>query len=154
VLWGANVNLDFEPAQTKWKGEGIVELKLNDNSVVVTRASYIPGDELLVWGFSFFHKISDLTKFAIEHILDPSKGPAFLVGGEYKVNDKTTVKGRALVKATESKVPDYRWAFSVNHRVSKLFTTTVGVDLNIRHVLGEATGEAHSFGVEIKLDTE
>jgi len=149
LFWGVNVLVDLEP-QIKTKVEAALLVNASSNSQVSGRAAYVVKDESLVWGLSFFHKLSDVAKWALDYEVDIAKGPTVQVGGEYKVNHTSTLKGRAIVKVAGS-TPDYRLALSAKQTVSKYFTATLGADLNVRQFLGESVGDAHSLGLQFKL---
>jgi len=150
VLWGANFLLDYEPNQTKLKTEGTLVTYPSQDSQVTGRVAYVHSEEALVWGLSFFHKLTDFTKWAVEYELDATKGPSVQIGGESKFGDNI-VKARAQVKVTETGAPEYRLALSEKQRISKYFTATVSADFNVRQFLGEGVGDVHSFGAELKF---
>jgi len=150
VLWGVNFLIDLEPGQAKVKTEGSLVSNPSHDSQVAGRVAYVHNEEALVWGLSFFHKLSDTSKWAVDYELDASKGPSVQVGGEHKYGTNT-VKGRAQIKVTETGAPEYRIALSGKQHVSKYFTLTLSADFNVRQFLGESIGDHHSFGAELKF---
>jgi len=150
-FWATNVSVDVGE-KPKTKGEGVVGYYAKDWQVT-TRGSREIESEKTYWGVSFFHKLSTLVKYGIDFDADASatdpRGPIAQVGGEYKLNEDTTLKGKLTVKqASES---DYRLALSSKQQFSKHFLATYGVDLNIRQLFGTYVGDSHSFGLEIKF---
>jgi len=154
IYFGLNFLVDFETNQTKQKTETAIMKPLDVNSVVAARASYVHQDESLVWGFSFFHKLSKFTKWCADYEFDSSKGPTAQIGGKYKVDKDTTLKGRAVVKSTEVGVSDYRLGLSLKQKVSKHVTATIGADVNVRQILGVGIGELHSIGCEVVISDD
>jgi len=150
VFWGANFLLDYEPSQMKLKTEGTLVTYPSQDSQVTGRVGYVHSEEALVWGLSFFHKLTNTTKWAVDYELDATKGPSVQIGGESQYGDNT-VKARALVKVTETGAPEYRLALSNKQRISKYFTATVSADFNVRQFMGEGVGDVHSFGAELKF---
>jgi len=153
LFWGLNFLFDFEHNQTKIKTEGVVVNHLTENSAFAGRAAYNHQDESLVWGFSYFQDLSHSTKWSADYEFDTSKGlPIVQIGGQYKVDHNTTLKSRAVVKSTELSAPtDYRLGLSLKQQVSKNLKATLGADFNVRQILGEGVGEAHSFGCEVEI---
>jgi len=120
------------------------------NSAVAARASYDLQEESLVWGFSYFQELSHTTKLSADYEFD-AKGPTAKIGGEYKVDERTTLKGLATVKSEAGTPPDYRLGLSIKQNVSKHLKATIGADINVRHILGEGVGHAHSVGLEVEI---
>jgi len=114
-------------------------------------ARYDVYDSSILWGFSFFQKVSDRNLWAFDLTSEEnSTKTTFTAGTEYKYDDSTTVKGKWKLVKHNDKV-DYRFGASVRQKFSPFVTATVGSDLNPRSFIGSTDGEPHSFGVEIKL---
>jgi len=154
IFLGLNFLIDQEythaHAHSKKKLEGAIVSHATHNSAVAARASYDLNEESLVWGFSFFQELSHTTKLSADYEFD-SKGPTAKIGGEYKVDDRTTLKGLATVKSETGAPTDYRLGLSVKQNVSKHLKATLCADINVRNILGEGTGQAHSVGCEVEI---
>jgi len=107
----------------------------------------------VLWGLSYFQRISPRTNWAIDITTDNVPGtPAkssFSVGADHKIDDFTSVKGKWILKQTDK--TDYRFGVALRQRVTPFVTATFGTDLNPRNFLGSTEGEPHSFGFELKL---
>jgi hypothetical protein len=78
--------------------------------------------------------------------------PSCIVGGEYKVDDLSTVRGRlSVAKPAENADPNFRVALALNQTLSDHTVVTVGVDVNASTFLGLKGGADHSIGFEVKL---
>jgi len=152
IFLGFNFLVDQEYGHThsKKKLEGAIASHATHNSAVAARASYDLHEESLVWGLSFFQELSNTTKLSADYEFD-AKGPTAKIGGEYKVDDRTTLKGLATVKSEAGAPTDYRLGLSVKQNVSKHLKATLGADVNVRHILGEGAGHAHSVGFEVEI---
>jgi len=149
--WGSNFSVDLVDSKPKIKGEGVVGYYAKDWQATSRFTREVQSGKTF-WGVSFFHKLSSLTKFAIDFDVDASetRGPIAQVGGEYKLNVDTTLKGKLTVK--QASEPEYRLALSSKQQISKYFLVTYGADFNVRQLLGtNQDGESHSFGLELKF---
>jgi len=110
-------------------------------------------DNLL--GVTWFHKISSAVKYGLNFSLDQSQtlGPAANVGGEYKLDDSTTLKGKFGVRTDDSSQTDFRLGLGTSLKISPNATATVGADINVRKLLGHNIGADPSFGLELKLNS-
>jgi len=148
---GANVAVDVGD-KPKTKLDGVVGYYAKDLQVTSRFTREIQSGKTF-WGVSFFHKLSTLVKFSIDFDWDTSifepRGPIAQVGGEYKPNVDTTLKGKLTVKQASD--PEYRFALSSKQQISKHFLVTSGADFNVRQLLGTSVGESHSFGLELKF---
>jgi len=120
----------------------------------VARGTYESKTETNLWGISFFNRISEYARLAIDFDADHAwtRGPICSVGGEYRSDDATTLKAKWSVNGTApSKLPEMRLGLSAKQKLSPFITATLGTDLNIRSLTGESIGDAHSFGLELKF---
>jgi len=150
-LLGTNIALDLDE-KTSWKGEGIISY--SESSYQVTaRGSHEQKTAQTLWGLSFFHKVSDRTKWALDVEADQAwLKPVASVAGEYQLDATTTVKGKWAVRLTDtSKQTELRAGVGIKQKVTPYVTATLGTDLNFRNLLGETIGDPHSFGLEVKL---
>jgi len=150
------VAVDLDSENTSLKGDGVVGYS-QDQWQFAARGSHDRKNDITLWGLSFFHKVSEGAKWSLDFDADQAwvRGPIASVGGEYKLDDATTVKGKWAIKLTEqSKQSELRVGLSARQKVSQFVTLTVGTDLNVRSLLGDSIGEPHSFGAEIKLQEE
>jgi len=153
VFLASSVAVDLDTENTSLKGDGVVGYS-QDQWQVTARGSHDRKTDATFWGLSFFHKVSDGAKWSLDFDADQAwvRGPIASVGGEYKLDDATTVKGKWAIKLTEqSKQSEMRLGLAARQKVSPYFTLTLGTDLNVRSLLGDSIGEPHSFGAEIKL---
>jgi hypothetical protein len=105
----------------------------------------------LLWGLSFWQKVSDKNNLAFDITSeDNAVKTSFTAGTEYKVDDSTTVKGKWRLIKTNDRV-DYRLGASLKQKLSNHVTIIFGSDLNPRSFLGSGEGEPSTYGVEIKL---
>jgi len=146
------VVVDVDSENTSMKGDGIVGYS-QDQWQFTARGSHDRKSDITLWGLSFFHKVSDGVKWALDFDADQAwiRGPIASVGGEYKLDDSTTIKGKWAVKLTEqSKQTEMRVGVSARQKISPFISVTLGSDLNVRNLLGDSIGDAHSFGFELK----
>jgi len=59
------------------------------------------------------------------------------------------LKGKWILKQTDK--TDYRFGVALRQKITPFVTATFGADLNPRNFLGSTEGDAHSFGLELKL---
>jgi len=147
---GINFLIDKDYSHSKKRIEGTA-IHAKQNNVVAARVSYDHHEELFVWGFSYFQELPhNKAKLAADYEVD-AKGPTAKIGGEYKVDDRTTLKGLAVVKSEAGAPTDYRLGLSFKQNVSPHLKATLCADVNVRHILGEGAGQAHSFGCEFEI---
>jgi len=146
---GINFLIDKDYSNSKKKIDGVVS-HAKHNNVVSARFSFDHHEDSLVWGLSYYQELKNKTKLAADYELD-AKGPTAKIGGEYKVDDRTTLKGLAVVKSEAGAPTDYRLGLSFKQNVSKHLKATLCADVNVRHILGEGAGQAHSFGCEFEI---
>jgi len=151
---GLNFLLDKDFTHSKKKIEGALVSHASHNSATAAKASYDLHEESVVWSISHILELSRTTKWSAEYELDSLKGPTAQIGAEYKINDKTTLKSRAVVKAEVGAQPDYRLALSLKQRYSKHLKASFGADINVRQFFGEGVGHAHSLGCEIEISED
>jgi len=152
LFLASNVVVDVDSENTSMKGDGIVGYS-QDQWQFTARGSHDRKSDITLWGLSFFHKVSDGVKWALDFDADQAwiRGPIASVGGEYKLDDSTTIKGKWAVKLTEqSKQTEMRVGVSARQKISPFISVTLGSDLNVRNLLGDSIGDAHSFGFELK----
>jgi len=151
LLVGGNISFDIDE-KVYYKGEAQVNYT-NSSYQVTARGTREQKTDQVLWGFSFFKNISPSTKLAVDFETDPGfLRPTSSVAGEIQLDDATTAKGKLTVKLTEpSKQAEYRAGLGVKQKISPHFTAILGSDLNLRNLFGDAIGDPHSFGVEIKL---
>jgi len=139
LLWGLKLGYDQPEFQ------GLVDVRT---------ASKDKKDQLIV-GASWFHKINDSLKLALAAAFDTKQvaGPSVTVASEYKFDALTSLKTKAAFQAhtDATKQADVRLGFGLKQLFTKSAAATFGADLNARHLLGQQTGEDHTFGVEIKF---
>jgi len=153
LLLASVVSVDIDSENTFYKGDGVISYS-QDQWQVTARGSHDHKNDTSLWGISFFHKISDVVRWALDFDADQAwlRGPICSVGGEYKLDNNTTLKGKWAVKLTEpSKQTEMRLGLSVKQKINSSLTATLGTDLNVRNLLGDNIGDAHSFGVEFKM---
>jgi len=107
-----------------------------------------------ILGLGWYQKVTEALKFGVQFSLDQNltQGPACIVGGEYKFDGSTTLKGKFGVKVDKpEKHPEFRLGLSGIQSISPYLTATLGADINVRSLLGNPLGENHSFGLELKF---
>lgn len=103
----------------------------------------------VLWGLSYFQKISPKTNWALDITTEGPGKSTFSVGADHKVDDFTALKGKWILKQTDK--TDYRFGVALRQKITPFVTATFGADLNPRNFLGSTEGDAHSFGLELKL---
>jgi len=109
--------------------------------------------------FNFFQEVSTAVKFATSFALEQRNvvGPRAHVGGEYKVDKDTAVKGKFGVGWADKEANrEFRLGLGVKQQVSEHASITVGADINARALLGGhhvdlGNTKPHTFGFELKL---
>jgi len=150
LLVGGNISFDIDE-KVYYKGEAQVNYT-NSSYQVTARGTREQKTDHVMMGFSFFKNISPSTKLAVDFETDPGAlRPTASVAGECQLDDSTAVKGKFSLKLEPSKQAEYRAGLGVKQKISPHFTAILGGDLNLRNLMGEVIGDAHSFGVEIKL---
>jgi len=105
----------------------------------------------ILWGLSFWHKVSDKNNWAFDITSeDNAVKTSFTAGTEYKVDDSTSVKGKWKLIKTNDRV-DYRVGASLKQKLSDHVTIILGSDLNPRSFIGSGDGDPSTYGLEIKL---
>jgi len=147
VGFGVDVTLEGEVARIKTDAVVAYTTKENQFKGLFRYDVY---ESTVLWGLSYFQKISERTSWALDITTDgnPAKS-TFSVGTEHKVDDFTTLKGKWILKQTDK--TDYRFGVALRQKITPFVTATFGADLNPRNFLGSNEGDAHSFGLEIKL---
>jgi len=139
LLWG--LKLGFE--QAEYQGNLSVKNATKDNK-----------DQLII-GAGWFHKISDALKLAASAAFDTKQvtGPTVSVGSEYKFDALTSYKERLTVQMhpDSNKEADVRLAFAIKQLFTKNASASFGADLNARALIGQNSGDDHTFGVELKF---
>jgi len=152
VTLGANISVDLDASKSVI-GEGVIGYS-RDRWEVLARGTYESKTETTLWGVSFFNRISNRAAMSIDFNADQAwiRGPVCSVGGEYRLDESTTLKSKWSVNGpAPSKQPEMRLGLSVKQKLSPIVTATLGSDLNIRSLMGDSVGDAHSFGLEIKF---
>jgi len=151
---GANVFVDVHE-KLGVKGEGAVGYT-KDQWQITGRGSYTPSTlkegSSIIWGVSFFHKVSDSIRWALDFETDQAlkKGPSGVVAAEYKIDNFTTVKGKFSIK--DPAKPEARIGLVGKQKINSFFSVNLGADLNARNILsGDSSDGPHTFGVEFKL---
>jgi len=108
------------------------------------------------FALGWYQKLSSSVKYGLGFSLDQSqtKGPQAVVGGEYKLDDYTSLKGKFEVKSdysVDSDLFEFRVGLGATQRINSRLTTTVGADVNVRKLLGTNIGADPSFGFEAKF---
>jgi hypothetical protein len=147
---GVGVDVSLEENIARIFTEGVLSHSSKDAQYKGS-VRYDVYDATLLYGLSFFQKISDRNSWAFDISAEDNLSKStFTAGTEYKVDELTTVKGKWKLVKNNDKL-DYRLGASLKQKVSHYVTLTVGSDLNPRSFLGSADGEPHSFGLEIKF---
>jgi hypothetical protein len=99
-------------------------------------------------GVSFFQKVTNALKFAATFKVDRNKKnpPSAQVGADFQYTDVIGIKSKLAVAGNS-----FRLGAALSQKWSPNATVTLGADLNALELLGSAGGEAHSFGLEVKL---
>jgi len=108
------------------------------------------------WDLSWlwYQRITSAVKYSWSFVTNSKANttPACVVGGEYKLDDASTFRGRVSVaKPTENAEPNFRVGLALNQTVSDHTVVTVGADVNASTFLGLKGGADHSIGFEVKL---
>jgi len=154
---GGNVSLDLNEKMGV-KVDGVVGYSQNDWQIT-GRGSYSPPTRegsVIFFGASFFHNVSKTIRWALDIETDQAfkRGPIGVVAGEYKIDDYTTLKGKATIKIPDPSKPkpEARVAVVAKQKINPNLSVTLGADINVRNIIsGDAADGLHSFGVEIKL---
>jgi len=113
-------------------------------------ASFTQGVGSQIVGGTYWHKVTDATTVSTTFSVDrlaANAAPAAAVAGEYKYDGETKLKSKFAVTPAK----DFRLGLALEQTWTKASTVTIGADLNALTLLGTNKGDAHSFGVEIKL---
>jgi len=154
-LLGSLVSVDVDSENTAFRGEGIVAYTQGDAQFSL-RGSHENDKKTdnTILGTTFYHQLSPNFKYTVDFDVDRAyvRGPVAAIAGEVKLDDATSLKGKGTVKLTpQSKQSEMRIALSAKQKMSTYFTATFGADLNLSSLLGQSVGDAHSFGVEFKI---
>jgi len=145
---GLDVNLEGDIARIF--AEGVFTHSAKD-SQYKGLLRYDVYDSTVLWGVSFWQRVSDRQHLAFDLTSeDNASKTTFTTGTEYKVDDKTTVKGKWKLIKQNDRV-DYRLGVSLKQKLSTFVTATLGSDLNPRSFLGSGEGDPNSYGIEIKF---
>jgi len=109
-------------------------------------------DQEVIVGVSWHQIISPYLKFGTQfEVSSKNVSPSTTVGGEYKINDDQTIKGKISVKPS-GKHSKMRFGLGTKKKISNYATIIIGSDLDAHSLLGKNfDGEPHSFGFEIKF---
>jgi len=147
---GVGVDVSLEGEIARINTEGVLSHNTKDSQFKAT-ARYDVYNSSLLWGFSFFQKVSEHNNWTFDLTSEENSSKnTFTVGSDYKVNDHTSVKGKWKLVKEKDKV-DYRFGASIKQKLSPCVTATLGSDLNPRSFIGSNEGDPHTFGLEIKL---
>jgi len=147
---GVGTEVCFEGDTAHVYGEGVLSHTCDD-SQYKGHLRYDVYDNSLNCGLNYIQKFNDKSNWAFDIFSeDWSSKTTFSAGNEYKCSDSCTVKGKWRVIKNNERV-DYRFGASMKHKLSPFVTATIGADLNPRSFLGSLDGDAHSFGLELKL---
>jgi len=103
-----------------------------------------------VVGASFYQDVTPAVKVGTSFTVDrlaANSAPAANVTSEYKYAADTVLKSKLGVNSAK----DLRVALALQQNWTTSSTVTIGADLNALQLLGTNKGDAHSFGVEVKL---
>jgi len=106
-------------------------------------------DSTVLWGLSYFQRVSPRTNWALDITTEGPAKSTFAVGTDHKLDDFTAFKGKWILKQTDK--TDYRFGVALRQRITPFVTAIFGADLNPRNFLGSTEGDAHTFGLELKL---
>jgi len=153
LLFGTLVSVGVDSENSTFKAEGLVSYTQGDVQVSA-RGSHDRKTGDNIFGTSFFHLYSPKLKYSMDFDIDQAnvRGPIAAVAAEYKLDDSTSLKGKYAVKVNpQSKQSEMRIGLAARQKISPYFTTTFGADLNLSNLLGSSIGDAHTFGMELKL---
>jgi len=106
-------------------------------------------------GAGLLHKISSALKLAANLTADAKNivGPSATLGVENKFDDLTTLKTKVNVQTHTdgSKPTEARLGLGLKQSLNSNFSATVGLDVNVRQLLGTNAGADHSFGLDLKF---
>jgi len=143
---GVDVTLEGEVARIKTDAVIAYTTKENQFKGLLRYDVY---ESSVLWGLSYFQKISNFTNWAVDITTEGPAKSTFSVGADHKVDEFTALKGKWILKQTDK--TDYRFGVALRQRITPFVTATFGADLNPRNFLGSTEGDAHSFGLELKL---
>jgi hypothetical protein len=99
---------------------------------------------------SFWQKVTDHVSLAANFNVDlaadsPASSASF--GSVYKYDTDTTVRSKVSV----SQKSDFRVGAGLTQSWNKCTSVTIAADLNALQIMGSNSGNAHSFGMEVKF---
>jgi len=108
------------------------------------------------WDLSWlwYQRITSAVRYSWSFVTNSKANttPACVVGGEYKLDDASTLRGRlSVAKPSENAEPNFRVGLALNQTVSAHTVVTIGADVNASTFLGLKGGADHSMGFEVKL---
>ena len=152
VFWGLNAKYERgEDKEIEWNPR--IQMVAPHNytvSVLLDRKKDKSWDLSWLW----FQQISPAVKYSWSFVSNTKANttPTCTVGGEYKLDDSSTVKARVSVaKPADATETNLRVGLAWNQILSQHTTVTVGADINGSTLLGSKGGADHSLGFEIKL---
>jgi len=143
---GVDVTLEGEVARIKTDAVIAYTTKENQFKGLLRYDVY---ESTVLWGLSYFQKISNKTNWAIDITSEGPAKSAFSVGADHIVDEFTALKGKWVLKQTDK--TDYRFGVALRQKITPFVTATFGADINPRNFLGSTEGDAHSFGLDLKL---
>jgi hypothetical protein len=149
--FGVGVDANVEGDAIRIFSEAVVAHTAKD-SQYKGQVRYDVFESALVWGVSFWQRVSEKNNWAFDLTSESYGGnkTTFTAGTDYKVDEWTLVKGKWRLIKSNDRV-DYRLGASLKQKLSPHVIATLGSDLNFRSFLGaSAEGEPHTFGLEIK----
>jgi hypothetical protein len=99
-------------------------------------------------GVSFYQKVTNALRFAAAFKIDRNKKnpPAAQIAADYQYTDVIGLKSKLAISGNA-----FRLGAALSQKWNSNATITLGADLNALELLGSAGGEAHTFGLEVKL---
>jgi len=132
--------------------ESLFAYYLKNNSYFKTYLEYRFLNSEVNWGASFYNVLNPNTSLVFDLERRNSSQTVFTIGAQSKISDTTIVKAKTSVTGPEEK-KEWRIGFSVQHKLSRYFTTIISGDLNPRAFLDQRESiPPHSFGFEFKIE--
>jgi len=156
VLLGAAANVKLEGEKSVAAAAEAVVGYSAPNYQLKARGSHTLGSDTFELGFSILNQ-SPKHKLAADVTTDKTlQQSTFACGGEWKIDDFSTIKSKWALKNTPSLgQADLRWGLALKQKITPKFSASLAGDFNLRSLfLGGDSGEIHSFGFEAKYTDE
>jgi len=161
------------------RGEAVEVHQLHDRALYNVRGGYLSDSQhfvlsvenqlhrdkktiLNLFAVNYLYFVSYLVRFGFAASVERNnlRGTEVAVGGEYKVDKDTTLRGKfTVVQAIKEEDREFRVGLAAKQNLSDRVNVTVGADINARALLGApnhhklnlGTTKPHSFGFEVKF---